>query len=81
MAGGGQSRVRDGVLHQGSIQNCRLPDGWDVMLASRLADSHAVRADSCLFPGMQARVAELVASKYSSEAWRHGVRHGRAAHS
>ena len=78
---GGQRRVRDGVLHQGSIQNCRLPDGWDVMLASRLADTHMLRTDSSLFPGMAARVAELLSSKYSTEEWRNGVRHGRSAHS
>ena len=81
LAGGGQRRVRDGVLHQGSIQNCILPDGWDVMLASRLADTHVLRADSFLFPGMAARVAELLSSKYSTEEWRNGVRHGRSAHS
>ena len=81
LAGGGQRRVRDGVLHQGSIQNCRLPDGWDVMLASRLADTHMLRTDSSLFPGMAARVAELLSSKYSTEEWRNGVRHGRSAHS
>lgn len=81
LAGGGQRRVRDGVLHQGSIQNCCLPDGWDVMLASRLSETHFLRTDSSLFPGMEARVAELLASKYSTEAWRHGVRHGRSTHS
>ena len=31
-------------------------------------------------PGMNARVAELLASKYRTEAWRSGVRHERTSH-
>lgn len=81
LAGGGQRRVRDGVLHQGSIQNCRLPDGWDVMLASRLADAHTLTAEPFLFPGMEARVQELLLSKYATEEWRRGIRHGHAVRS
>lgn len=79
LAGGGQRRVRDGVLHQGSIQNCTLPEGWDSMLAARLADECTLSVEAELFPGMNARVAELLASKYGSDSWRIGVRHGRAS--
>lgn len=81
LAGGGQRRVRDGVLHQGSIQNCRLPDGWDVMLASRLADSHILTDAPFLFPGMKDRVRDLLSSKYDTEDWKRGVRHSRSSHS
>lgn len=77
LAGGGQRRVRGGVLHQGSIQNCLLPSGWDELLAARLAEKHSLCVDAELFPGMNARVEELLASKYRTEAWRSGVRHGR----
>ena len=80
LAGGGQRRVRGSVLHQGSIQNCVLPSGWDEMLASRLAEEHSLSGEAELFPGMNARVAELLVSKYHTEAWRSGVRHERLSH-
>ena len=81
LAGGGQRRVRGGVLHQGSIQNCLLPSGWDELLAARLAEKHSLCVDAELFPGMNACVEELLASKYRTEAWRSGVRHGRPSQS
>lgn len=80
LAGGGQRRVRGSVLHQGSIQNCVLPSGWDEMLACRLGEKHTVSGEAELFPGMNARVAELLASKYLTEAWRSGVRRERLSH-
>ncbi|WP_300775629.1 hypothetical protein, partial [uncultured Akkermansia sp.] len=58
-------------------QNCFLPSGWDELLAARLAEEHSLCVDAELFPGMDARVEELLASKYRTEAWRSGVRHGR----
>jgi lipoate-protein ligase A len=50
------------------------------MLAARLADGHSLCVEAELFPGMNARVAELLASKYRTEAWRSGVRHERTSH-
>ncbi len=80
LAGGGQRRVRDGVLHQGSIQNCSLPDGWDEKMATRLSDAFTVSTAEELFPGMNERVQELLATKYRTDAWRNGVRHAKAYH-
>lgn len=77
LAGGGQRRVRDGVLHQGSIQNCSLPIGWDEKLASRLSDRYTFSDASELFPGMNARVSELVSTKYGRGEWRERGRHLR----
>ncbi|MFR1412495.1 MAG: hypothetical protein ACLSUW_09505 [Akkermansia sp.] len=34
-----------------------------------------------IVPGMNARVEELLTSKYRTEAWRSGVRHGRPSQS
>lgn len=79
LAGGGQRRVRNGVLHQGSIQNCSLPEGWDSMLAARLSDTYTLHENTELFPGMNGRVQELLLSKYATEEWGRGVRHGRSA--
>lgn len=53
-----------------------LPDGMNCW-AARLAEKHSLCVDAELFPGMNARVEELLASKYRTEAWRSGVRHGR----
>lgn len=75
LAGGGQRRVRDGVLHQGSIQNCVLPEGWCDLLANRLAEFVTVSSSCELFEGMNDRVAELLAAKYQTNAWKIGPKH------
>jgi lipoate-protein ligase A len=64
--GGAQRRTRRGFLHQGSIQNLRLPADFGVRLASAMA----VEAPR-FSPGFAtlARTRELIARKYSTIAW------------
>ena len=64
--GGAQRRTRRGFLHQGSIQNLRLPADLDLRLVSVMAVES--RAFS---PGLATRVRaqELIARKYSTIAW------------
>lgn len=79
LAGGGQRRARNGVLHQGSIQNCQLPEGWDEALARRLCDELIIIDDEEPFEGFQQRVEELLSSKYDLPSWAAGVRRGKHA--
>lgn len=74
LAGGGQRRSRAGVLHQGSIQNCVLPDGWDENLASRLALNVTVSTAEEPFEGFLQKVDELLRTKYDTPEWRQGAR-------
>lgn len=74
LAGGGQRRARQGVLHQGSIQNCTLPEGWDLNLARRLAEQVTMSEDPEPFPGFSAEVVRLVESKYGTASWKAGAR-------
>lgn len=74
LAGGGQRRAQCGILHQGSIQNCMLPEGWDAALAGRLALDVKVSFEAEPFPGFQSRVDELVRAKYATEEWQRGGR-------
>lgn len=74
LAGGGQRRSRIGVLHQGSIQNCILPGGWDEMLAARLALHVDVSNAEEPYEGFQQDVDNLVSSKYGTENWKTGSR-------
>ena len=64
--GGAQRRTRRGFLHQGSIQNLRLPADFAVRLALLMA----VEAQG-FSPGLAtlARTRELIARKYSTIAW------------
>ena len=64
--GGAQRRTRRGFLHQGSIQNLRLPADLGLRLVSVMAVES--RAFS---PGLATRVRaqELIARKYSTIAW------------
>lgn len=75
LAGGGQRRTRRGVLHQGSIQNCSLPEGWGSLLAGRMADNVEVSCAPEPFEGLNRRIAELLAARYETEAWKKGSRH------
>jgi lipoyl(octanoyl) transferase len=64
--GGAQRRTRRGFLHQGSIQNLRLPADFAVRLVSALA-IEAGRFSSGL--ATRVRAQELTALKYSTIAW------------
>lgn len=74
LAGGGQRRSQQGVLHQGSIQNCVLPEGWDLLLARRLAESVQVIDSAEPFEGFGKSVAHLMETKYGVSGWNYGGR-------
>lgn len=74
LAGGGQRRSKYGILHQGSIQNCILPEGWDLNLAERLSLNVSVLDSLEPYPGFEQKVSELVEHKYGTALWRRGSR-------
>lgn len=74
LAGGGQRRAKQGVLHQGSIQNCTLPEGWDLNLARRLAEEVVLCEDPEPFPGFNGDVVRLVETRYTTPEWKAGAR-------
>jgi len=67
LCGGAQRRTRRGFLHQGSIQNIRLPEDFGRQFAGGLA------ARTLLFDqaanGLPARAGVLAAAKYGSPCW------------
>jgi hypothetical protein len=66
LCGGAQRRTRNGLLHQGSIQNARLSADFAFRLLSLMA-----AATLPFFPGRVAlaRAQELLAEKYATSAW------------
>ncbi|HEY5705248.1 MAG TPA: hypothetical protein VIS96_06715 [Terrimicrobiaceae bacterium] len=66
LCGGAQRRTRRGFLHQGSIQNLRLPSDFAAQLLSLMA-AETVRFSPNLVT--LERAAELVAKKYGTTAW------------
>jgi lipoyl(octanoyl) transferase len=66
LCGGAQRRTRRGILHQGSIQNLRLPEDFADRLVDAMADqTGAISVDSATL----ARAHELVALKYGTSTW------------
>jgi lipoyl(octanoyl) transferase len=66
LCGGAQRRTRRGFLHQGSIQNLRLPADFAVRLLDLMA-TETLRSSPEL--AMLARAGELAAEKYATMAW------------
>ena len=69
LAGGGQRRTRRGVLHQGSIQGCSLPEGWGEKLAARLSVEFTLSREEEPIEGLLARAQELLLSRYLADSW------------
>jgi len=69
IAGAAQRRARAGFLHQGTVQPIRVPEGFGVKFARRLASEVRVisqtEAEALLLDGAQA----LARQKYGSGAW------------
>lgn len=66
IAGAAQRRCRFGLLHQGSVQNVRLP----VTFIERLAAALATRWEIAELTARQLETAETLSSnKYASEEW------------
>jgi len=66
LCGGAQRRTRRGFLHQGSIQNIRLPEDFGRTVSSALAEETIVfHANS----GLLSRTDKLAATKYGTPAW------------
>ena len=74
LARGGQRRSQQGVLHQGSIQNCLLLEGWDLILAKRLCDEVQVCDALEPFEGFSEAVSRLLEEKYGRKDWNNGGR-------
>ena len=67
LCGGAQRRTRRGFLHQGSIQNIRLPEDFGWRLAGGLAEK-TIRFDHAT-TGLPSRARALVTEKYGSPSW------------
>lgn len=67
VAGAGQRRTREGVLHQGSLQGAAVLPGIPKELASALADRVELMPDDALPP--EAAVNELANRRYLLRAW------------
>lgn len=69
LVGGGQRRTRIGVVHQGSMQRCDLPEDWADSWLPRLAHAYEITREAEPFPGLNERVAELMKSRYLHPDW------------
>ncbi len=66
ISGAGQHRGRSGLIHQGSIQNCELKEGWKDRFADGLADRvKHYELDETLIKDAE-RLAER---RYGNSAW------------
>lgn len=74
LAGAGQRRSKHGVLHQGSIQNCSLPEEWAEKFALRLSEAVCTSKAKEPFEGFDKAVKQLVDEKYSTDKWKSGSR-------
>lgn len=70
VAGAGQRRTRDGLLHQGSVKRV-LDNGFWLAWAQSLAAQ--VQVEHVLSAAVNERAAELVASRYATAQWLHKV--------
>jgi lipoyl(octanoyl) transferase len=66
VCGGAQRRTRQGLLHQGSIQNVCLPEDFPFRLLSLMAERTLGFVPS---QAMFSRVTKLIAEKYGTSAW------------
>lgn len=66
IAGAGQRRTRQGLLHQGSLKRLPADDFW-IAWAQRLA--HVVTISQGMPPDIDTRAAELLATRYGTEDW------------
>lgn len=64
LAGGGQRRAKTGVLHQGSIQHCALPEGWDEHFARQLTENLVISEAEEVFSGIREASLVLARQKY-----------------
>lgn len=64
LAGGGQRRAKTGVLHQGSIQHCTLPEGWDEHFAHQFTEKLVISEDEEIFAGIHEASILLATEKY-----------------
>lgn len=67
VAGAGQKRTRDGLLHQGSIQGLDLPVDFRSRLAAGFAE--VVRPVNDVLAGREGEIQTLAAEKYGSGPW------------
>lgn len=71
VAGAAQRRTKLGLLHQGTIQDMPMPEGFLSKFAGQLCQDFE-RSDFTIFPEKWISLAqELVDYKYSSDSWTH----------
>lgn len=66
IAGAGQRRTRQGLLHQGSLKRLLDDDFW-IAWAQRLA--HVVTISQGMPPDIDTRAADLLTTRYGTEDW------------
>jgi lipoate-protein ligase A len=66
LCGGAQRRTRQGILHQGSIQNLQPPDEFAAWLPAAMALETRVASPAL---ATFARAQDLIAAKYGTRAW------------
>jgi lipoate-protein ligase A len=66
IAGAAHRRSRAGLLHQGSIQKAKLPDGFRTDLAGILCDRFERKT---LGPELIARAHAIAQTKYATAEW------------
>lgn len=76
LAGAGQRRTREGLLHQGSVAGLRWPGPADALAAAL-----AVRVGRIEPRIDAARVARIARERYAGEAWNAGPRRARVSNS
>ena len=67
VAGAGQRRTREGLLHQGSIQGIELSEEFEERFARAVAPR--VFEDQIGLAGREMEIESLVRDKYGSESW------------
>lgn len=65
LCGGAQRRTREGILHQGSIQSVKVPDGFLTLVAEAMCPSW------CRFenPPSEDEINQLADEKYATAEW------------
>lgn len=81
LAGAAQRRSGGAVLHQGMIQGCGLPDGWETALARALAEEVLLHTAEEPVPRLLQEAEALCRNKYEAPAWQDESHGRRRSHS
>lgn len=81
LAGAAQRRSGGAVLHQGMVQGCELPPGWETALAQALAEEVLLHTAEEPVPGLLQEAEALCRNKYEAPAWQDESHGRRRSHS